>query len=350
VSASRLVRSREFGLAIVLLGILVFFAAWTPVFRSPAKVLDQSRYWMEIGVMAGVSFGIVVAGGIDLSIASVLALCGVCLSRLHFEVGLPIELAALAAMAIGAVAGLINGALIAFGRIPDLVATLATLVMYRGITQWVVGNRVYSGFPERYLWLSDGVLLGVVPVPWAVLGATWAAAYVVFHRSRLGRYAYAMGASFAAARSAGVPVRPARLVLYAASGLAASVGAILYTARNNTAKSDDAEGYELDVLTCVFLGGTSMSGGRGTLLGTVLGVLIVGCLRTGMLFLDASPSHRRIVLGAILILSAAWNEWLSARRARRAGRDRFHREEDSDTMRRAPPPGSQPRTTGEVDR
>jgi rhamnose transport system permease protein len=144
----------------------------------------------------------------------------------------------------------------------------------------------------------------------------WAIAAVVLHRARAGRYAFAIGASPRAARFAGVPVRGIRVALYTFSGAAAALAAIVYTARNNTAKSEDALYLELDVITCVLVGGASISGGRGTLAGVVLGVLILGFLRTGLVLEGVSEIYRRIAIGAILIAAATWNEYVGRRGGR----------------------------------
>jgi ribose/xylose/arabinose/galactoside ABC-type transport system permease subunit len=224
--------------------------------------------------------------------------------------------AAVAGLAAGAAAGALNGAAAACARIPDFVVTLAGMVVYRGLAQLVGQNRVVSGLPDGYRWLGEGTLLGFLPVSWLFLLAAWGAGHVLLHRSRLGRYAFAIGASAAAARAAGVPVRRTRVILYALSGFAAGLSAIIYTARFDTARSDAAEGLELDVIACVLLGGASISGGRGTLAGTILGVLVVGCLRTGLVLLGVPELYRRIAVGAILVVAAAWNELLLARSGR----------------------------------
>jgi rhamnose transport system permease protein len=317
VSVAALLRAREAGLALLLVAVFAFFAIRVPAFRSPGDMLDQSRYWVEIGLLSGAVFAVILAGGIDLSVGSIMALCGVAIARLHFEAGLPAWLAAAAGLAIGAAAGTLNGVIIAFGRIPDLVATLATLIIYRGLAHLAAANRVHSGFPDWYRWLGEGSVLGVMPAQWALLLAFWAALLVLLERTRFGRRVAAIGASRDAARAAGVPVRWTRVALYTLSGAAAALGAIVYTARYNTAKPDDGTGLELEVVTCVFLGGASMRGGRGTLGGVILGVLVVGFLRTGLILMSSTEPARRIAIGALLIAAAAWNEMLAARRRSR---------------------------------
>ncbi len=250
---------------ILLLALLVevaLFSAISPEFRSLSVLLDQSRFWVEIGILAPFTLMVIVARGIDLSVASILALSGVSMVRLHAEGGVPIFWAALAGLGLGALAGALNGVLIVAARIPDLVVTLATMAIYRGLAQAVAQSRVYSNFPAGYRWLGEGFLFGAIPAPWGVLILTWAVAYLILHHTRTGRFTFALGASPRAARLAGVPAARTRVLLYALSGLSASLAAILYTARSNAARSDDAVGFELAAIACAVLGGASISSSR----------------------------------------------------------------------------------------
>ncbi len=304
---------RESCLLAALVLLTAGFSALSSQFRSPAALLDQSRYFTEVGILAPFALLVIVSGGIDLSIASVLALSGVTMVRLHAEGGLPMGWAALLGLAVGAAAGALNGALIVLARIPDLVVTLATMGIYRGLAQAVAQNRVHSNLPPSYRFLGEGLIAGAVPVQWALLLASWAAAFVLLHRTLLGRYVYAVGSSPPAARFARLPAGGTRVLVYALSGLSAAVAAVVFTARSNTAKSDDALGFELEAIACVVLGGASISGGRGSAAGLFLGVLLLGSLRTGLVFCDVPEIYRRFATGAILIATAAVNERLAAR-------------------------------------
>jgi ribose/xylose/arabinose/galactoside ABC-type transport system permease subunit len=251
---------------------------------------------------------VVVAGGIDLSVGSILALTGVTMVRLHAEAGMAMTPAALLGLGLGALAGAVNGGLIALAAIPDLVVTLSTMAVYRGLAQAVAGNRVHSNLPEGYRYLGEGFLPGGIPVQWAALAGAWALAALILHRSVLGRRVFALGASGRAARLSRVPPARTRIVLYALSGLAAAAAAIVYTARSNTAKSDDGLGLELDALACVVVGGASLSGGRGSAAGVLLGILVLGLLRTGLVLSGIPELYQRMATGAILIAVAALNE------------------------------------------
>jgi ribose/xylose/arabinose/galactoside ABC-type transport system permease subunit len=311
-SASSAWGRRQVALLVALAVTAAVFAAASPQFRSLVVLLDQSRYWCEIGILAPFALLVIVSGGIDLSAASILALCGVTIVRLHAEAGLPIAIAALVGLVLGAAAGAVNGVLIAVARIPDLVVTLATMAIYRGFAQAVAQNRVHSNLPAGYRFLGEGTLGGWMPAPWLIVLGVWVAAFIILHRARLGRHAFAIGASAPAARYAGVPVARAKIALYALSGLAAAAAAIIYTGRANTAKSVDGLGLELDAIAAAVLGGASIQGGRGSAIGVFLAVLTLGMLRTGLILLGVPELYQRMATGAILVGVAALNERAAA--------------------------------------
>lgn len=311
-TASRAWGPRQLCLLVALLVVATGFAVSSERFRSPTVLLDQSCYWAEVGIMASVALLVIVAGGIDLSVASILALTGVTVVRLHAEGGVPIGVAALVGLALGTAAGALNGALVVLGRIPDLVVTLATLAVFRGLAQAVAQNRVYSNLPAGYRFLGEGLVAGV-PIQWLVLALVWAFVFFCLHRSRYGRYLYALGANPVAARFARVPAGSVRIAVYALSGFAAALSALLYTARSNAAKSDDAQGMELEVITCVVLGGVSISGGRGSVAGVLLGFLLLTLLRSGLDLTGVPEIRQKVVTGIILVTMAALNETAAAR-------------------------------------
>jgi rhamnose transport system permease protein len=301
---------RQAALLLAVFLVVTYFSLASERFRSPSVLLDQSCYWAEIGILAPFALLVIVTGGIDLSVASVLALVGVTVVRLHAEGGIPIGLAAVMGLLLGTAAGAVNGALIVWGRIPDLVVTLATMAIFRGLAQAVAQNRIYSNLPEGYRFLGEGLVAGI-PVQWIVIAGSWVAVYLLLHRSRLGRYIYALGANRKAARFARVPAAKVGVGVYALSGLAASVAAILYTARSNAAKSDDAMGFELEAITCVVLGGASISGGRGSALGVFLGFLLLSFFRSGLDLTGVPEIRQRVATGVILVVMAAVNERLA---------------------------------------
>lgn len=301
---------RHVVLLLACLGVATAFAIGSPPFRSPSALLDQSCPWVEIGILVPGSLLVILTGGIDLAVGSVLALTGVTVLRLHAEAGLPIAVAAACGLLVGAAAGAVHGLIITRARIPDLVVTLATMAIWRGLAQAVARNRVYSGLPEGYRFLGDGLVAGV-PVQWLLLAALFVLVAAVLHRTRLGRQIYAVGAAPRAARLAGVPVDRARVIVYTLSGLGAAVAALVYVARADAARSDDATGAELDAITCVVLGGASIAGGRGSATGVLLGFLLLGLLRTGLDLSGVPEIWQRLATGTLLVTIAALNERLA---------------------------------------
>ena len=290
--------------------LLLIFLVISPEFRSPTKLLDQTSTWVEVGILAPFALFVILTGGIDLSVASIMALVGVTIGRLHFEEGVPIGPAAAIGLALGALAGAVNGAIIVLARIPDLVVTLATMAIYRGLAQAVARNQDYSGLPEGYRFLDDGLVVGI-PVPWLVLLTVWIVAYLLLHHSPVGRRVYSLGSNPRAARLAGVSVARVRILVYGLSGLAAAVAAILYTVRSNAARSDDAEGFELYAITCVVLGGASIAGGRGSAAGVFLGFVFLGLLRSGLDLTGVHEFWQKLAMGTLLVGIAAINERLA---------------------------------------
>jgi rhamnose transport system permease protein len=287
----------------VLLGIILALgavAAWKePGFVTWEAQLELAGHAGEVMLAALVMTLIVLSGGIDLSIGSAVALCAVVFG-LSFEAGAPVWACAGAALATGAVAGAVNGAFVAGLRVHPLVVTLATLAAYRGLAEGISEGRPISGFPDGFQWIGTGSAWGV-PVPVWVCGVAVVLAGVLTARGVMGFRVYAIGDSERAARYAGVPVDRAKLVLYTLSGVVAGVCAVLLVARRNTAKADMGAGLELEAITAVVLGGASINGGRGRVLGTVLGVVLIHEVREFVSWHWARDELILIVVGAILV-------------------------------------------------
>lgn len=287
----------------VLLAIIAALgvAAWRlePGFVTLEAQLELAGHAGEMMLAALVMTLIVLSGGIDLSIGSSLALSAVVLGLVH-EAGAPAWVGVAAALATGTVAGAVNGAFIAALRVHPLVVTLATLAAYRGLAEGISEGRPISGFPEGFQWLGTGSVLGV-PLPVWVCAAAVVGTGVLTARGVMGFRVYAIGDSERAARYGGVPVDRTKLVLYTLSGVVAGVCAVLLVARRNTAKADLGTGLELEAITAVVLGGTSINGGKGRVLGTVLGVVLIHEVREFVSWHWAQDELILIVIGVILV-------------------------------------------------
>ncbi len=258
---------------------------------------------MEIAIMALPMTLIIIVGEIDLSVASVLGLASVVLGLL-WESGHPMWLAIGVALLVGLVAGGLNGLLVTRLALPSLVVTIGTLALYRGLAYVVLGDQAVSDFPTAFTNLGFGTIPGT-ELPWSLL--IFAILVVIFgvalHLSHWGRQLYAMGNNKEAARFSGINVGRVKLILFILSGVIAALAGVIFTSRFSSARPDNAVGFELTVVTVVLLGGVNIFGGRGSLLGVVLAIFIVGVLQDTLSLLNVSGDIQSLAIGLLLILS-----------------------------------------------
>ncbi|MBX9789706.1 MAG: ABC transporter permease [Pirellulales bacterium] len=294
---------------------------------KPRAVMRFWPAWAETGTLAVALTAIMLTGGIDLSIGSIMALAGMTLGLLWRDAHWPIAAAAVAAVLVGGLAGAINGALVVLG-LPSLVVTLATMAFYAGLALAISGGERISGLPADFCELGRERIAGV-PTQVCLLGAALMAGWIVVHHTRFGRYLFAIGDNRTAATFAAVPVRRLELALYLASGLVAGLVAVFYTARTGAAIPTAGQGRELEAITCVVLGGTLVTGGFGGIGRTALGIVVLAHLEIALQFADQlkitlpgsdSPwqltgQTRLIILGMLLIAVAIWNQRARGTRA-----------------------------------
>lgn len=291
-------------LLVLLLVICIVLGSFlSPYFLSGFNFYALTSNIMEIAIMALPMTLIIIAGEIDLSVASVLGLASVLLGFL-WEKGTPMWLAIVAALLLGLVAGLLNGWLVTKLALPSLVITIGSLALFRGLAYVVLGDQAVSSFPTAFTNFGFSTIPGT-EVPWsglifAILAILFA---VVLHFSRLGRQIYAMGNNKEAARFSGINVARIKLLLFVLSGVIAALAGIIFTARFSSARPDNAVGFELDVVTVVLLGGVNIFGGRGSLLGVVLAIFIVGVIQNILSLLNISGDIQSLVIGLLLIFS-----------------------------------------------
>jgi rhamnose transport system permease protein len=293
---------RERALAALLFLTCLGMGALAPRFLTPANGMEVVRSAFEVGLLALALTPVIIAGGIDLSVGSMIGLCAVVLG-LGWRAGLPIEAAALAAVAAGALAGLGNGLLVAHAGIPPLIVTLATLAVYRGLAFGLSRGQDVHGFPEGFLALGQGYLFAWIPLQVIVLALAAAGIGLYLSRTAGGRALYAVGAGEGAAYLSGIDVHGVRRDTYLLAGICAGVAAVLYAARVSTARADAGLGYELAAITAVLLGGTRITGGEGTIGGTLLGLLLLAVLQSGLSFARVPADRQAVLLGALLILA-----------------------------------------------
>jgi len=287
-------------LALLVCLALASLAFLSERFFTPENLLNQGRLMSEVGLVALAMTFVIITGGIDLSVGSMLGLSAILLGVFWHNVGLPLPAAIVLALVCGTLAGLVNGAIITRFRVPPLIATLATLALYRGLAEGISQARSVRGYPEWFFFFGQGEMLGVPFQLWVLALATIVCA-VILGLTPFGRAAYAIGANETAARFSGIRVDATKLWIYAGAGLLSAIAAVIFVSRVTTTRSDMGTGLELDVITGVVLGGTSIFGGRGTIIGTALGLILIQALKNGLALSGVKGDGTIVVIGIVLI-------------------------------------------------
>jgi len=298
-------------LGLMLVGLLAAAGIMDRAFLSLEVQRDLSSDMWATALLALPMTLIIITAGIDLSVGSALALCAVVLG-LTYEQGLAPGFGAGLAVLAGVAAGALNGWFVAYLRVHPLIVTLATLAAFRGIAEGISLARPISGFPESFTFIGRGLWLGF-PIPGFLFVVLAVAAAVVLRKTPLGRSVYAIGHNETAARFSGIPVAGIQMLLYTLAGVCAGLASVILVARHNTAKADLAKGLELDVITAVVLGGTSIFGGRGSIPGTLLGVLLIHETREFVRWQWQREELLPVVIGLLLIVSVLMHKALSPR-------------------------------------
>ena len=316
---------KRFGPLMFLLALMVVFTAMKPSFIDPINVFNIMRQISITGLIAlGMTF-VILTAGIDLSVGSLLAFCGMIaavvakggtansmsLSTAGSQ-GFGWFAALLAAVAVGAIAGGAQGLAITRLKVPPFVVTLGGLTIFRGLTLTVSNGGPISGFEPSMRWFGTG-LVGPVPVPVIIFAIAAVLCHVVLRYTRYGRSVYAVGGNAEAARLSGLRVDRILISVYVIVGFFAGLAAFVLAARLNSAEAVAGMGYELTVISAVVIGGTSLFGGIGSVGGTVVGAALIGVLQNGLQFNNVSSYTQSIVIGLILILAVAFDRWLKSR-------------------------------------
>jgi ribose transport system permease protein len=303
---------RRFGTLIGLVILCAVLWALTPHFLTVSNLLNIAQQTsINAIVAAGMTF-VIISGGIDLSVGSIVAVSGVVLGTL-LHGGQPPLIAVPGALLVGVAAGLLNGVLISVGRLPPFIATLGMMSVARGAALVFTEGRPVSGFDEGFRRLATGSI-GMVPAPVIVMVLVYVVAHIVLTRTTFGRYVYAIGGNEEATRLSGVAVKFHKTAIYCVSGLLSGVAAIVLTARLNSGQPIAGMMYELDAIAATVIGGTSLMGGEGSLGGTLVGALIMGVLRNGLNLLGVSSFVQQIVIGAVIVVAVLVDTWLKRHR------------------------------------
>lgn len=309
---------RQLGTLLGLIGLCGLLTILTPHFLTVSNLLNVTEQTTINALIAvGMTF-VILSGGIDLSVGSIVALSGVVLgSALHS--GVPVPAAILLSLGTGGLCGLANGLLIARGGLPPFIATLGLMSIARGAALLFTDGRPVSGFDAGFRAISTGRPFAI-PAPVLLMAAVYLLAHFVLTRTTFGRYVYAIGGNEEATRLSGIRVGLHKTTIYALSGVTSAIAAVTLTARLNSAQPIAGIMYELDAIAATVIGGTSLLGGSGTLVGTLIGALIMGVLRNGLNLLGISSFLQQVVIGSVIIAAVLVDSVLNARAQRRRAR------------------------------
>ncbi|WP_199043922.1 ABC transporter permease [Glycomyces salinus] len=310
-------RFRALGLVLALAALVAATTAVNARFLS-AQSLRDLLFAAAITVLLATGMTVVVlTRGIDLSVGSVLGLSAYLTGSLLSSVGVPVPLAILTGLAVGAACGTVNGAIVHFGRVPPLVATLGTLYVFRGVVYFVAGgSRINaSDLPGAFLDFGSGTVLGV-PYLFALAVAVLAVVAVFLSRYRSGRDLYALGSNPEAARLSGIPAGRRLMGAYVTCGALAGLGGVLYAARFGTVDASAGYGLELDIVAAVVVGGVAIFGGSGTVVGAGLGALLLAVINNALPVLSVSQFWQQAIVGALILAAIALDRLVGARTAR----------------------------------
>ena len=293
-----------------LIALIVIFSIASPNFRQTGNIISVLQATSVNGVLAIAATLVIITGGIDLSVGTLMTFCAVIAGVVLTNLGLPLPLGAAAAIVAGVGVGCVSGTIIAKLRIPPFIATLGMMLILKGLSLVISGTKpIYfnntPGFSEISLGSLIGRVIPALPIPNGVLilFIVAIAASFVLGRTVLGRYTFALGSNEEALRLSGVNVDRWKIAVYAVAGGICGIAGLLIASRLNSAQPALGQGYELDAIAAVVIGGTSLSGGRGTVLGTVIGALIMSVLLNGLRILSVAQEWQTVVTGGIIILA-----------------------------------------------
>jgi ribose transport system permease protein len=297
-----------------LIVVFVFLSFASPVFLTVDNLFNVGSQTAVVAVIAiGVTL-VIITAGIDLSVGSVAALAGVMGVMLMVDAGLPWPLGVLGGILVGAVAGLVNGLLVSVAGLNPFIATLGMLSVARGLVYIATGAVAVFGAPDAFRLLGQGVI-GPVPIPIIVILVVAIVGYIILSRTKLGRYAYAIGSNLEAARLSGIPTRLYLTSVYVISGALAGLGGMIAASRVNSGQPNYGIGLELDVIAAAVIGGASLFGGQGTILGTLIGAFLIALIRNGAVLLNVDIFYQSVIIGVVIWVAVFWDQYRRRRLA-----------------------------------
>lgn len=290
-----------------VMALIILMAVITIINSNFLTANNLLNLLLQVTSNALIAFGmtfVILTGGIDLSVGSILALSSALTAGLLGS-GMPVTLAILISLILGCILGMMNGLLISYGKLAPFIVTLATMTIFRGATLvYTNGNPITKGLSDTFLFqfLGQGYIVGI-PFPVIIMFIVFIVLYVLLHKTAFGKSVYAIGGNEKAAYISGVKLNKVKIIIYSISGIMASISGLIITSRLSSAQPTAGASYEMDAIAAVVLGGTSLSGGKGRILGTLIGALIIGVLNNGLNIIGVSAFWQQVVKGVVILIA-----------------------------------------------
>lgn len=290
-----------------VIALIILMAVITIINSNFLTANNLLNLLLQVTSNALIAFGmtfVILTGGIDLSVGSILALSSALTAGLLGS-GIPVTLAILISLILGCILGMVNGLLISYGKLAPFIVTLATMTIFRGATLvYTNGNPITKGLSDTFLFqfLGQGYIVGI-PFPVIIMFIVFIVLYVLLHKTAFGKSVYAIGGNEKAAYISGVKLNKVKIIIYSISGIMASISGLIITSRLSSAQPTAGASYEMDAIAAVVLGGTSLSGGKGRILGTLIGALIIGVLNNGLNIIGVSAFWQQVVKGVVILIA-----------------------------------------------
>lgn len=290
-----------------VIALIILMAVITIINSNFLTANNLLNLLLQVTSNALIAFGmtfVILTGGIDLSVGSILALSSALTAGLLGS-GMPVTLAILISLILGCILGMMNGLLISYGKLAPFIVTLATMTIFRGATLvYTNGNPITKGLSDTFLFqfLGQGYIVGI-PFPVIIMFIVFIILYVLLHKTAFGKSVYAIGGNEKAAYISGVKLNKVKIIIYSISGIMASISGLIITSRLSSAQPTAGASYEMDAIAAVVLGGTSLSGGKGRILGTLIGALIIGVLNNGLNIIGVSAFWQQVVKGVVILIA-----------------------------------------------
>lgn len=312
----RLLRARETGIALVVIAMITFLSLRTDTFFTASNLAVVAR---QISLSAIIAMGmtlVILTGGIDLSVGSVVAITSVIVGLVMVRMNMPIWVAIIAGITVGVVVGLLNGIMIVRTKVPPFIITLGMMGLARGAALVITKGSSISGFPPSYLDIGQGFIFNLIPIPVVIAVVLAIIVHIILSRTAFGRRIYLLGSNEEAALLSGININSMKVAIFTICSALAAVEAVIETSRMATGQPASGSGYELTAIGAVIIGGASMLGGEGTILGTMLGAILLGLITNGLILMGISSYWQQVFSGTIIILAVALDTWRRSQKSK----------------------------------